>query len=117
MPEPTSTPPRRPSPEGREQPRSPISRTFKTEDIISWEIEEADYHLNHLQDFNKIKISNYNWFNKNGETDLHHHLSQNLTHHHHREEFMEQDQKHHYNIKIIKLRKCGFTITSNSIYK
>ena len=49
---------------------------------ISWEIDEADHHHDHLQDFNKIKITNYNWFNQNGETDIHHHQSQNLILHH-----------------------------------
>ena len=59
---------------------------------ISWEIKEVDHHPDHLQDFNNNKILNYNWFNKNGDTDIHHHLSQNLTLHHLREEFMAQDQ-------------------------
>jgi hypothetical protein len=65
---------------------------------ISWEIEEADHHLGHLQDFNNTKILNYNWFNHNGETDPHHHLSQNLTLHHLREEFMAQDLLRHHNL-------------------
>jgi hypothetical protein len=72
-----------------------LDQIYKTEDTISlednhqmpkcrisWEIEEADHHLIHLQDFNKTKTLNYNWFNKDGETDLHHHQSQNLTLHH-----------------------------------
>ncbi len=73
----------------------PLDQIYKTEDTISledyyqmpkcrisWEIEEADHHLIHLQGFNKTKELNYNWFSQNGETDMHHHQSQNPILHH-----------------------------------